>query len=115
VRAVDADASDQVWYTQASYLQPSALFLSDAAAGPAGVPSASGSPSGSASGSSSASGKAGVTMLKSLPSQFSSAGLEERQCVAVSRDGTEIPYFVVCRADLKLDGSTPTLLYGYVD
>jgi prolyl oligopeptidase len=31
----------------------------------------------------------------------------------VSEDGTRIPYFQIGPADLPLDGSTPTLLYGY--
>lgn len=32
---------------------------------------------------------------------------------ARSADGTMIPYFVVHKADMPLDGSNPTLLYGY--
>jgi prolyl oligopeptidase len=35
------------------------------------------------------------------------------QFEATSRDGTKIPYFIARRANLKLDGSNPTLLYGY--
>ena len=30
-----------------------------------------------------------------------------------SKDGTKVPLFVAHRADLKLDGSMPTILYGY--
>lgn len=52
-------------------------------------------------------------VLKSLPSQFSSAGLVEAQGTAVSADGTPVPYFIVHQAGVALDGSTPTLLYGY--
>jgi len=51
--------------------------------------------------------------LKALPPFFDSTGLETRQYEAVSRDGTRIPYFAVMRAGLELDGSNPTLLYGY--
>nr|WP_254185158.1 prolyl oligopeptidase family serine peptidase [Nocardioides panacis] len=32
---------------------------------------------------------------------------------ATSTDGTEVPYFLVRRADLPLDAPRPTLLYGY--
>ena len=31
----------------------------------------------------------------------------------MSTDGTKIPYFVVHRKDIKLDGNNPTLLYAY--
>ncbi len=30
-----------------------------------------------------------------------------------SDDGTKVPYFMVAKKNLKLDGSNPTLLYGY--
>jgi hypothetical protein len=33
---------------------------------------------------------------------------------ATSKDGTKIPYFQVSRANIPLDGSNPTLLYGCV-
>ncbi|QNN53661.1 prolyl oligopeptidase family serine peptidase [Nocardioides mesophilus] len=32
---------------------------------------------------------------------------------ATSKDGTEVPYFLVRRADVELDEPRPTLLYGY--
>ncbi|MGG6341608.1 prolyl oligopeptidase family serine peptidase, partial [Stenotrophomonas geniculata] len=32
---------------------------------------------------------------------------------ATSKDGTRVPYFVVHDKAMKLDGSNPTLLYGY--
>ena len=35
------------------------------------------------------------------------------QSVATSKDGTEVPYFLVSKKDTVLDGNTPTLLYGY--
>ena len=51
--------------------------------------------------------------LKSLPSKFDADGLKVEQHFATSSDGTEIPYFIIHRADIALDGATPTLLYGY--
>jgi prolyl oligopeptidase len=44
---------------------------------------------------------------------FDSDKYEMRQLFTKSKDGTRVPLFVTCRKDLKLDGNTPTLLYGY--
>ncbi|AWN24425.1 S9 family peptidase [Deinococcus irradiatisoli] len=41
------------------------------------------------------------------------SGYEVRQEFAESQDGTRVPLFIVGRRDLALDGSHPTLLYGY--
>lgn len=51
--------------------------------------------------------------LKSLPARFNTDGLVVQQKQATSKDGTQVPYFVVHHEDIALDGSTPTLLYGY--
>ena len=50
---------------------------------------------------------------KSIPARYDSAGFDVTQKWAVSRDKTRIPYFLVRKAGAPLDGSTPTLLYGY--
>ena len=60
---------------------------------------------------SAATGEAEV--LKSLPPKFDAEGLTVEQHFATSTDGTKIPYFVVRREDVAMDGSTPTILYGY--
>jgi prolyl oligopeptidase len=86
--AVDPDESDDYWLSVDGYLTPSTLFLGSVDGKPA-------------------------EKLKSTPSFFNSGGLEVTQHEAVSKDGTKIPYFQVARKDLKLDGSNPTLLYGY--
>ena len=52
-------------------------------------------------------------LLKRLPELFTAQGLEIAQREAVSKDGTRVPYFEVAKAGVKLDGSNPTLLYGY--
>ena len=54
-----------------------------------------------------------VATLKTLPARFDTDGLMVEQHSATSADGTSVPYFVVRRSDVELDGTTPTLLYGY--
>ena len=44
---------------------------------------------------------------------FNPDAYETRQVFYPSKDGTEIPMFLVHRKGLQLDGSNPTLLYGY--
>ncbi len=51
--------------------------------------------------------------IKSLPESFPTGNLKVEQHFAISKDGTSIPYFLVSRKDIKLDGSNPTLLYAY--
>jgi prolyl oligopeptidase len=47
------------------------------------------------------------------PPKFDASNLVAEQREAVSSDGTKIPYFLVHRRDMKLDGNNPTLLYAY--
>jgi prolyl oligopeptidase len=47
------------------------------------------------------------------PEKFDASNLVAEQRQAVSSDGTKIPYFLVHRKDMKLDGTNPTLLYAY--
>jgi prolyl oligopeptidase len=58
-------------------------------------------------------GKPQYELLKRLPSFFNSEGLQVSQHEAVSKDGTRVPYFQVAKREVVLDGSNPTLLYGY--
>jgi len=51
--------------------------------------------------------------LADLPSRFDASRLVVDQHAARSKDGTKVPYFVVRPKNLKLDGTAPTLLYGY--
>ena len=44
---------------------------------------------------------------------FDADGKVIEQHFATSKDGTKVPYFMVKPKGLKLDGKTPTLLYGY--
>lgn len=52
-------------------------------------------------------------ILKSAPKFFDATGLAVSQHEAISKDGTKVPYFMVARKDLKLEGKNPTLQYGY--
>jgi prolyl oligopeptidase len=50
---------------------------------------------------------------KSLPDWFDASAMVAEQFFAASKDGTQIPYFVVRAKATKMDGTNPTLLYGY--
>ena len=52
-------------------------------------------------------------VTKKSPAFFNASGLVVSQHFCDSVDGTRIPYFQIARKDLALDGSNPTLLYGY--
>ncbi|MCG8443844.1 MAG: prolyl oligopeptidase family serine peptidase, partial [Caulobacterales bacterium] len=80
--------SDVVFMNHESFLSPSTLWRVDVAAGEA-------------------------EPAKALPARFEAEGLTVDQFEAVSSDGEKIPYFVLRKADIALDGSNPTLLYGY--
>ncbi|GIU19224.1 MULTISPECIES: prolyl oligopeptidase family protein [unclassified Shewanella] len=51
--------------------------------------------------------------VKGMKQQFAADKFETKQYFATSKDGTKVPYFVVMAKDLKRDGTSPTLLYGY--
>ncbi|MEN9628215.1 MAG: Prolyl endopeptidase [Pseudomonadota bacterium] len=40
-------------------------------------------------------------------------GMMAREVMVKSHDGVEVPVSIISRRDLKLDGSNPTMLYGY--
>jgi prolyl oligopeptidase len=51
--------------------------------------------------------------VRSLPAQFDASPYVSEQFEAVSRDGTRVPYFVLRRRDLPMNGQNATLLYAY--
>ncbi|NUN05850.1 MAG: S9 family peptidase [Bdellovibrio sp.] len=51
--------------------------------------------------------------LKTATARFNAKDLQVQRFESVSKDGTKIPYFMVSKKGLKLDGKNPTLLYGY--
>jgi prolyl oligopeptidase len=54
-----------------------------------------------------------VKQLRQLPAWFNADPYQVDQFEATSKDGTKVPYFVVRRKDIKLDGNNPALVYGY--
>lgn len=54
-----------------------------------------------------------ATPIKALPPKFDASQNVVEQLEATSTDGTKIPYFVVHRKDVLLDGSTPTIMTAY--
>ena len=82
------ERSDTAFVTYEDFLQPATLYQ-------VAVPSVAATP------------------IKSLSAKFAAAGFTVEQLLATSKDGTQVPYFVVRPKDFVADGAAPTLLYGY--
>jgi prolyl oligopeptidase len=82
------DLNDQVFVSVTSFLSPTSLWLGNADA-------------------------ASLSEVKAAPARFDASDLVTEQFEATSKDGTKIPYFVVRKKALVLDGTAPTLLYAY--
>ena len=54
-----------------------------------------------------------IQKVKSLPEYFDGNKYKVQQFEATSKDGTHIPYFLIHKKEIKLDGSNPTLLHAY--
>ena len=54
-----------------------------------------------------------LTELRAAPAKFDASGHVTEQFEATSSDGTRIPYFVTRPRDMAMDGSAPTILFGY--
>ena len=52
-------------------------------------------------------------VYKKSGAQFNSDNFESTQVFYTSNDGTKVPMIITHRKGLKLDGSNPTMLYGY--
>ena len=58
--------------------------------------------------------KAGTaTLFKRPKTAFKATEFVTRQAFVTSEDGTKVPIFIAHKKGVKLDGSNPTLLYGY--
>ena len=51
--------------------------------------------------------------IKALPAFFNADGMRVEQRFVRSKDGTQVPYFVIWPKGAKADGRNATLLYGY--
>jgi prolyl oligopeptidase len=87
VSAVDSDESNDYFLTVTDYITPTTLMMGSIGKAP--------------------------EKLKQLPAYFDASDLEITQNFATSDDGTRVPYFMVAKKNLKMDGTNPTLLYGY--
>lgn len=85
--SIDEESNDY-FLTIESFLQPTSLYLGNLDGGEA-------------------------ELLKQGPQDFDASGYQVSQHFTRSKDGTRVPYFQISARDLKLDGSNPTLLYGY--
>jgi prolyl oligopeptidase len=83
-----SQTDDKALISVTNFLTPPSLWLADAATGEA-------------------------RQIKAQPAKFDASNLVAEQHEAVSSDGTKVPYFLVHRKDVKLDGTNPTLLYAY--
>jgi prolyl oligopeptidase len=54
-----------------------------------------------------------ATPIKHLAQKFAAARFTVEQLEATSKDGTQVPYFVVRAKAFVANGAAPTLLYGY--
>jgi prolyl oligopeptidase len=86
--ATAEERSDTAFVTYEDFLQPATLYQ-------VAVPSGQATP------------------IKNLSQKFDAGRFSVEQLTATSRDGTQVPYFVVRPKNFVADGSAPTLLYGY--
>ena len=104
VRSVDPYEGNQFWLTTSGYVEPSTLWLGDA--------SNMESEDKKLIRKTSSEGYI-VRKLKALPRKFEASNLDVVQKFISSKDGTEIPYFMIMKKGIQLDQSNLTLLYGF--
>ncbi len=83
-----SDQDEQAMFTVTDYLTPQTLWHYDGATGQ-------------------------LQVLKTTPARFDGSNHQVEQLEATSRDGTRVPYFLIRPRNMRYDGSTPTMLYGY--
>ncbi len=83
-----ADDSNVFFFSYEGFLRPDTLFVAN-------------------------DGGKSIEPLSSLPSFFDAEGMTVEQHFASSKDGTQVPYFLVLPRNFEPGGDTPTLIYGY--
>lgn len=78
----------ETFFTFTSFTEPGAIYRMDLASGES-------------------------TLWRKPDVKFDGSVFETKQVFYKSKDGTQVPMFIVHKKGLKLDGSNPTLLYGY--
>ena len=84
-----SDRNDQAYLVTTGFLTPTTLASFDAVGAAAPVP------------------------VKTLPAKFDASNDLVEQFEATSTDGTKVPYFVVHKKGVVLDGTTPTIMTAY--
>jgi len=84
----DSPSDPETFFAYTDYLTPPALYRYDSA-------------------------KNEVTLFRKPAVAFDAAPYLTEQVFFASKDGTRVPMFITRRKDAILDGSNPTLLYGY--
>lgn len=82
IAAIDDEVSDDYFLTVTDYLTPTSLMLGSVGTAP--------------------------ETIKQLPAFFDTTGLEISQHFATSKDGTQVPYFMVANKAIAADGKNPT-------
>ncbi len=77
-----------LYYTFTSYINPGTIYKYDIASGKS-------------------------DLYKQASIQFDPAKYESKQVFYTSKDGTKVPMIITFKKGTKLDGTNPTLLYGY--
>ncbi|MDY7098813.1 MAG: prolyl oligopeptidase family serine peptidase, partial [Pseudomonadota bacterium] len=85
--AASSDKSEQIMFTVTDFLNPTTLYYSETGKTP--------------------------QVLKTAPARFDAAGMDVEQHMATSKDGTQIPYFIVKPKGMTMDGETAILMGGY--
>lgn len=81
-------SSKVIYYSFTSYIDPGTIYAYDIASG-------------------------NTTVYNQSAVQFDPSQYESKQVFYPSKDGTKIPMIITYKKGIKLDGSNPTLLYGY--